>query len=54
VLDTEAGRFEVTIAADDMRHLDAATYEAGITVAQNGDTTQFFIGTLPVLDGIVS
>jgi hypothetical protein len=54
VVDTEAGRFEITIAADDMRHLDAATYEAGITVAQNGDTTQFFIGTLPVLDGIVS
>lgn len=53
-LEAEAGRFVVTIAADDMRSLDAAAYEAGITITQNGATTQFFIGTLPVLDGIVS
>ena len=53
-LDAEAGHFAVTFAAAEMRALDARAYEAGITVTQNGETTQFFIGTLPVLDGIVS
>ena len=54
VLGAEAGVFEVAIAAGDMRSLAAETYGAGITVTLNGETTQYFIGTLPVLDGIVS
>jgi hypothetical protein len=53
-LEAEAGRFALTIPAETMRSLEAIAYEAGITVTQNGQTTQFFIGTLPVLDGIVS
>ena len=53
-LQAEPGRFALTIAADDMRRLNAVAYEAGITITQNGETTQFFIGTLPVLDGVVS
>ena len=53
-LQAEAGRFALTVPADEMRSLEAIAYEAGITITQNGETTQFFIGTLPVLDGIVS
>lgn len=49
----EAGVFELTLAAGDMRGLHPMTYEAGMTIAQNGETTQYFIGTLPVRDGIV-
>ena len=37
-----------------MRALDAPrTYECGITVEQNGETVQYFAGTLPVIDGVV-
>lgn len=50
----EAGMFELTLAANDMRALHPMTYEAGMTIEQNGATTQYFIGTFPVLDGIVS
>jgi hypothetical protein len=53
-LAAEPGRFALTIPAEAMRALEAVAYEAGITITQNGETTQFFIGTLPVLDGIVS
>ena len=46
--------FALSFTSDQMRSLRAGTYECGVTIAQNGETTQFFIGTLPVLDGIVS
>jgi hypothetical protein len=48
-----AGVFEVTFPADDMRALGDREYEVGCTIASGGDTAQFIIGTLPVLDGIV-
>jgi hypothetical protein len=54
ITDEAGGGFALRFAADQMRALCAGTYECGITVMQNGDTTQFFIGTLPVMDGIVS
>jgi hypothetical protein len=54
VTDQAGGRFELTIEASAMRNLDPMTYECGITIEQNGETIQYFIGTLPVLDGIVS
>jgi hypothetical protein len=54
VLAGQAGRFELALPAGDLRRLDPITYEAGITIAQDGTTTQYFIGTLPVLDGVVS
>jgi hypothetical protein len=54
VTDTDEGQFELTFTASDMRNLDPMTYECGITITQNGETIQYFIGTLPVLDGIVS
>jgi outer membrane protein assembly factor BamB len=54
VTDTDEGQFELTFTVSDMRNLDPMTYECGITIVQNDETTQFFIGTLAVLDGIVS
>ena len=47
------GVFEVTFAADAMRALADREYEVGCTIATGGETAQFIIGTLPVLDGIV-
>ena len=50
----DEGRFELTVTADEMRNLDPMTYACGITIAQNGETIQYFIGSFPVLDGVVS
>jgi hypothetical protein len=54
VLAGQAGGFELSLPASDLRGLDPVTYEAGITITQGDTTTQYFIGTLPVLDGVVS
>jgi hypothetical protein len=54
VTDGDEGQFELTIPVATMRSLDQMQYECGITIEQNDETTQYFIGTLPVLDGIVS
>lgn len=54
VTDQDDGSFELTFTPDQMRSLCPMTYEVGITIEQNGETIQYLIGTLPVLDGIVS
>jgi hypothetical protein len=54
VTDVDEGEFELTFTASQMRNLDPMTYECGITITQNDETVQFLIGTLPVLDGVVS
>lgn len=54
VTDEATGTFELTIPVATMRNLDQMTYECGITLTQNDETTQFFIGNFAVLDGIVS
>ena len=54
ITDSDEGRFELTFSASQMRNLDPRTYQCGITITQNGETVQYFIGSLPVLDGIVS
>lgn len=43
-------RFEVA----SMRDLCAKDYDVGCTIELNGDTTQFFVGKFPVVDGVVS
>ena len=43
-------RFEVA----DIRDLTPGTYDVGCTVLLSGDTTQFILGTVTVLDGVVS
>lgn len=54
VTDETEGQFELTFTATQMRTLDAVTYEVGLTITQADETVQYLIGTLPVLDGIVS
>ncbi len=54
VTDEDEGVFTLTVPVATMRNLVQMNYECGITIEQNDETTQFFIGTLPVLDGIVS
>lgn len=51
----ETGVFQAAFTATEMRTLCRKTYEVGCTIT-NGDEepTQFIIGTVPVLDGIVS
>lgn len=52
VIDT--GTFQHNFTRDDMAKLCARSYEVGCTLADADDTVQFIIGTLPVLDGVVS
>lgn len=48
------GVFQWKFTSDEMRTLCALTYEVGATLTMAGDTEQIVIGTLPVLDGVVS
>lgn len=48
------GIFEWSFTALQMGGLCPMTYEVGITLTLNGGITQLFIGTVPVLDGIVT
>jgi hypothetical protein len=43
-----------TFSATDMRGVCAGTYDVGATYTLSGVTTQILIGTVPILDGIVS
>lgn len=54
VTDEDEGQFSLSFTVTQMRTLCAMQYEVGITIEQSGETTQYFIGTLPVLDGIVT
>jgi hypothetical protein len=48
------GVFQFTFTESQMRGLDASrAYDLGCTLQLNGTTSQFFIGSVPVLDGIV-
>ena len=47
------GTFSASFTKDQFRNLCAGTYDAGCMVTINDTTTQEFIGTLPVLDGVV-
>lgn len=51
----DTGVFEVTFTRDQMATLPVGTYEVGLTISNDDDETdQLFIGTLPVLDGVVT
>jgi len=51
---TGAGTFDVTFTAAQMRSLGAGEYDVGCVIGIGGDEEQFIIGSLPVLDGVVS
>lgn len=46
--------FTITFEVEDVRDLCALEYEVGCTIEIDDVTTQFFVGTLPVVDGVVS
>lgn len=48
------GVFQWRFEASEMRNLDAQTYEVGVTLEQDDDTVQLIIGTVPVIDGVVT
>jgi hypothetical protein len=48
------GFFTFTFTEAQMRDLDGSfSYEIGCTIRLNGVTFQYFIGTVPILDGVV-
>jgi hypothetical protein len=48
------GVFIVSFSLSDMQSLSPITYDVGCTILVNGETLQYIIGTIPILDGIVS
>jgi hypothetical protein len=48
------GLFSASFTRDEMAALCAQTYDVGATISDDTDTAQFIIGTVPVLDGVVS
>lgn len=46
--------FTVTFLVGRVSDLEPKDYNVGCTILLNGVTTQFFVGTLPVVDGVVS
>lgn len=50
----DTGVFEVNIAPAETCRLRAGTYEVGATITLNGESRQLIIGTLPVMDGVVT
>jgi hypothetical protein len=51
---SQAGLFQLTFGVCEMRNLCPMTYDVGITIEINGEVTQYLVGTIPVVDGIVS
>jgi hypothetical protein len=48
------GIFTFSFSVTQMRGLDASkTYDMGCTIQLNGTVQQFFVGSVPVIDGIV-
>jgi hypothetical protein len=48
------GTFQVFFARAEMQMLRAQTYEVGCIVSVNGETKQFILSTIPILDGVVT
>ena len=50
----ELGVVECVFLEAQMRGLCTGTYDIGGTITKDGRTAQFLLGTLPILDGVVS
>lgn len=48
------GTFQWRFEVGSMRDLEASTYDVGLTIEQDDDTVQLLIGSVQVLDGIVT
>lgn len=49
----DTGTFQWNFTRDQMSGLCARTYDVGLTIKQDDETIQLFIGYVPVLDGVV-
>lgn len=54
IADQGNGILEWLFPRSEMTGLCAMTYEIGVTIERDDFTTQYLIGTLPIVDGIVS
>lgn len=48
------GVIQIWFTEDDVDGICAGQYDAGLTITGNGETVQLFIGTVPVVDGVVA
>lgn len=51
VIDTTT--FTISLGKSLLRNLCAKNYNVGCTIEQDGFTEQFFVGSLPIYDGVV-
>lgn len=49
-----ATTFALSFSVDDVHGLEPKEYNVGCTIEIDDFTTQFFVGTLPIVDGVVS
>ncbi len=54
IIIVDTGVFRVNVPASETQTVRAGTYEVGAALTLNGESRQLIIGTLPVLDGIVT
>ncbi len=54
VVIVSTGIAEFTFSRANMTNLRADTYEVGGTLSRDGETMQFLIGQIPVVDGVVN
>lgn len=54
ITDGPGGTFQWAFTESQMHGLCATTYDVGLVIEINAVKTQLFVGTVPVLDGIVS
>ena len=50
----DVGTIQLSIAPAETQCLAPGSYDVGATIALNGETRQLIIGSLPIVDGIVS
>src|SRR4051794_32552835 len=50
----DTGVFQISVDPSVMRCIQAKAYEIGATITINGETRQLIVGTLPIVDGIVT
>ena len=53
-VDISTTTFTASLTVDQVRALNINEYDIGCTIELSGETTQFFIGVIDVLDGVVS
>jgi hypothetical protein len=54
ILIVDTGVFQILFARPEMQALAAQIYEVGCILTINGETKQYIIGTVPILDGVVT